>query len=187
MGVSHDIFVSCALIDMYNKCGSIKDSQRVFDEMPEKTTVGWNTIIAGYALHGYNEEALDLNYEMQDAAIKIDHFTFSMIVRVCTRLASLEHAKQAHAGLIRHGLNLDIVANTALVDLYSKWGRIDDARNVFDKMPHPPWFHFRGLQMLSLVGSKITDGADEVDIHVHTTCYLRNGCHLSSQVWNGEN
>ncbi|CAI9263977.1 unnamed protein product [Lactuca saligna] len=24
------------------------------------------------------------------------------------------------------------------IDLYSKWGRIDDARNMFDKIPHPP-------------------------------------------------
>ncbi|CAI9265511.1 unnamed protein product [Lactuca saligna] len=138
MGGSH-IFVSCALIDMYNKCGSIEDPQCVFDEILEKTTMGSNTINIGYALHGYSEEALDLNYKMQDSAVKIDHFTFSMIVRLCTRLASLEHAKQAHAGLIHHGLNLDIVSNTAFVDLYSKWGRIDDARNVFDKMPHPPW------------------------------------------------
>uniref|UniRef100_A0A5B7BLT4 DYW domain-containing protein n=1 Tax=Davidia involucrata TaxID=16924 RepID=A0A5B7BLT4_DAVIN len=135
MGVGGDIFVSCALIDMYSKCGSIEDAQFVFDEMPEKTTVGWNSIIAGYALHGYSEEALDLYYEMQDSGVKMDHFTFSIIIRVCTRLASLEHAKQAHAGLVRHGFGLDIVANTALVDFYSKWGRIEDARNVFEKMP----------------------------------------------------
>ncbi|KAL6973051.1 hypothetical protein U1Q18_027226, partial [Sarracenia purpurea var. burkii] len=107
MGVGGDIFVSCALIDMYS-----------------------------YALHGYSEEALEMYYEMQDSGVKMDHFTFSIIIRVCARLASLEHAKQAHAGLVRHGFGLDIVANTALVDFYSKWGRIEDARNVFDKMPH---------------------------------------------------
>ncbi|KAK4842804.1 hypothetical protein QYF36_000312 [Acer negundo] len=38
MGVSDDGFVSCALINMYSKCGSIEDAQGVFDEMPEKTT-----------------------------------------------------------------------------------------------------------------------------------------------------
>lgn len=134
MGFGDNVFVSCALIDMYSKCGSIEDAQGVFDEMSEKTTVGWNTIIAGYALHGYSEEALDLYYEMRDSGVKMDHFTFSMIIRICTRLASLEHAKQAHAGLVRHGFGLDIVANSALVDFYSKWGRIEDARHVFDKM-----------------------------------------------------
>ncbi|GMN42227.1 hypothetical protein TIFTF001_011440 [Ficus carica] len=135
MGVDQDVFVACALIDMYSKCGCIEDAQFVFDELPEKTTVGWNTIIAGYALHGYSEEALNLFYEMRDSGVKMDHFTFSIIIRICARLASLEHAKQAHAGLVRHGYGLDIVANTALVDFYSKWGRVEDARHVFDKMP----------------------------------------------------
>ncbi|KAL2539620.1 Pentatricopeptide repeat-containing protein [Abeliophyllum distichum] len=109
---------SCALIDMYSKCGSVEDARFVFNEMPEKTTVGWNSIIAGYALHGYSEEALNIYYEMQDSGVKMDHFTFSIIIRVCTRLASLEHAKQARAGLDRHGFGLDIVANTPLVDFY---------------------------------------------------------------------
>ncbi|KAF8409470.1 hypothetical protein HHK36_005546 [Tetracentron sinense] len=135
MQIDGDIFVSCALIDMYSKCGSIDDAQFVFDEMPEKTVVGWNSIIAGYALHGYSEEALSMYYEMRDSGVKMDHFTFSIIIRICARLASLEHAKQAHAGLVRHGFGLDIVANTALVDFYCKWGRIEDARHVFDKMP----------------------------------------------------
>ncbi|XP_058079326.1 pentatricopeptide repeat-containing protein At5g50390, chloroplastic-like [Magnolia sinica] len=136
MGIDGDIFVSCALIDMYSKCGSIEDAQFVFDEMPQKTVVGWNSIIAGYALHGYSEEALNLYHEMRKLGVKMDHFTYSIIIRICTRLASLEHAKQAHAGLVRHGFGLDIVANTALVDFYSKWGRVEDAQTVFDKMPH---------------------------------------------------
>ncbi|XP_074317193.1 pentatricopeptide repeat-containing protein At5g50390, chloroplastic [Silene latifolia] len=134
MDVGDDIYVACALIDMYSKCGSIEDAQFVFDDMPIKTTVGWNSIIAAYALHGYSEEALSLYYEMQDSGVSMDHFTFSIVVRICARLGSLEHAKQAHAGLVRHGFSLDTVANTALVDLYSKWGRIEDARNLFDKM-----------------------------------------------------
>lgn len=135
MGLGEDIFVSCTLIDMYSKCGSIEDAQFVFDEMPKKTTVGWNSIIAGYALHGYSEEALCMYYQMRDAGVKMDHFTFSIILRICTRLASIAHAKEAHAGLIRHGFGLDIVASTTLVDFYSKWGRVEDARRVFDRMP----------------------------------------------------
>ncbi|GMP34127.1 hypothetical protein CsSME_00007134 [Camellia sinensis var. sinensis] len=169
MGVDGDIFVSCALIDMYSKCGSIDDAQCVFDEMPEKTTVGWNSIIAGYALHGYSEEALNMYYEMQDSGVKMDHFTFSMIIRVCARLASLEHAKQAHAGLVRHGFGLDIVANTALVDFYSKWGRIEDARNVFEKMPRKniiSWNaliagygnHGRGIEAVELFERMLREG-----------------------------
>lgn len=102
--------------------------------MPEKITVAWNSIIAGYSLHGYSHEVMDLYNEMRDSGVKIDNFAFSSIIRVCVRLASPEHAKQAHAGLVRHGFQLDVVANTALVDLYSKWGRIEDAKKLFEKM-----------------------------------------------------
>lgn len=44
-------FVTCALIDMYSKCGGIGDAQWAHDQMPEKTIVGWNSIIAGVRSH----------------------------------------------------------------------------------------------------------------------------------------
>ncbi|KAG1365371.1 pentatricopeptide repeat-containing protein, chloroplastic [Cocos nucifera] len=135
MGLYGNIFISCSLIDMYSKCGCIEEAQWVFDEMPEKTIVGWNSIIAGYALHGYGEKALDMYYGMQSSGVKMDHFTYSIVIRICARLGSLEHAKQAHAGLVRNGFGLDIIANTTLVDFYCKWGRMEDAKNVFDMMP----------------------------------------------------
>lgn len=169
LGVADDLYVSCVLIDMYSKCGSIEDARFVFDEMPQKTTVGWNTIIAGYALHGYSEQALSMYYEMRDSGVKMDHFTFSMIIRVCTRLASLDHAKQAHAGLVRHGFGFDTVANTALVDFYSKWGRIEDAQNVFETMPQKnviSWNaliagygnHGQGAEAVELFDRMVSDG-----------------------------
>ncbi|CAI0446445.1 unnamed protein product [Linum tenue] len=135
MGAVHNIFISCSLIDMYSKCGAIEDARFIFEDMPEKTTVGWNTMITGYALHGYSEEAVDMFFQMSDSGVKMDHFTISLIVRVCARLASLDYAKQAHAALYRQNFGSDMVANTTLVDLYSKWGRIEYARHVFEQMP----------------------------------------------------
>lgn len=194
MGVTEDVFVSCALIDMYSKCGSIEDARFVFDVMPEKTTVAWNSVIAGYALHGYSEEALSMYYEMQDSGVKMDHFTYSMIIRVCTRLASLQHAKQAHAGLIRNGFGSDVVANTALVDFYSKWGRIEDARNVFDRMPQKnviSWNalisgygnHGRGSEAVDLFERMVHQGM--VPNHVTFLAVLSSCCHsgLSDRGW----
>ncbi|CAN4077574.1 unnamed protein product [Withania somnifera] len=163
------IFVTMIQASSGLECGSIEDAKFVFDNMPEKTTVGWNTIIAGYALHGCSEEALCMYYEMRDSGVKMDHFTFSIIIRVCTRLASLAHAKQAHAGLVRHGFGLDIVANTALVDFYIKWGRIEDARNVFEGMPQKnviSWNaliggygnHGRGIEAVKLFERMVREG-----------------------------
>lgn len=130
-----NVYVESALVDMYAKCGSIEAARQAFDKMSTRNAVSWNAMIAGYVLHGFGEEALSLFYEMQMAGVKVDQFTLSTVVRVCVCLASLEQAKQVHAGVVRCGYDLDVVLESAFVDLYSKWGRVEDARRVFDKMP----------------------------------------------------
>ncbi|PIA58465.1 hypothetical protein AQUCO_00500419v1 [Aquilegia coerulea] len=194
MGINENIFVSCGLINMYSKCGFLEDAQHAFDEMPVKTVVGWNTIIAGYALHGYNEEALNMYLEMQDSGVKIDHFTYTIIIGICARLASVAHAKQAHAGLVRNGFGSDLEANTALVDFYGKWGKIEDARRVFDRMPSKSltsWNamiagysnHGKGPEAVRMFEQMLREG--QVPDHVTFLAVLYGCAHsgLSDQGW----
>ncbi|KAF7109201.1 hypothetical protein CFC21_109502 [Triticum aestivum] len=135
MGMCEDQYLPCALIDMYSKCGRIDEARRVFDGIPWRSVVAWNTMLAVYSLHGRSEEALDLYHHMCESGAGLDQFTFSTMLRIFSRLGLLEHAKQIHAGLIQSGLQMDIVGNTALVDLYCKWGQMEDARHVFERMP----------------------------------------------------
>lgn len=128
-------YALCALMDMYVKCACIENAQKLFDLMPKKILVGWNTMIAGFAFNGLSEEALDLYNEMKSARVGMDKFTYSIIIMVCSKLGSIEQGKEAHAGLLRNGFGLDLVVATSLVDLYGKWGRMEDARDVFDQMP----------------------------------------------------
>ncbi|KAF0924524.1 hypothetical protein E2562_010169 [Oryza meyeriana var. granulata] len=113
-GMYEGQYLSCALIDMYSKCGLIEEARRVFDGMAQKSVVAWNSMLTAYSLHGCSEEALDLYHIMCETGVDIDQFTFSTMLRVFSRLGLLENAKQAHAGLIQRGLPLDIVGNTAL-------------------------------------------------------------------------
>ena len=187
LGLYDNSFVSCSLIDMYCKCDRLEEAQWVFDEMPEKSVVAWNSIIAGYALHGYSEEALDLYYEMQSSGVKMDQFTYSIVIRICARLGSLEHAKQIHASLVRNGHGKDLVANTALVDIYCKWGRMEDARSVFDRMPRKnliSWnaliggygIHGMGAEAVAMFDRLVTQGL--IPNHV-TFLAVLNACTYS--------
>lgn len=135
MGACEDQYLPCALVDMYSKCGRLDEARRVFDGMPWRSVVAWNTMLAAYLLHGCAEEAVDLYHDMCECGVVFDQFTFSTMLGVFSRLGLLEHAKQIHASLIQSGLHMDIVGNTALVDLYCKWGRMEDARHVFERMP----------------------------------------------------
>ncbi|GLT27395.1 hypothetical protein SLA2020_023950 [Shorea laevis] len=42
MALYKNVFIASALIDMYSKCGSVKDAENVFEKMPIKNSASWN-------------------------------------------------------------------------------------------------------------------------------------------------
>ena len=48
----------------FSKWGKMSDARQLFDEMPERNSVAWNAMIAGYAQHGQSEQALELFFQM---------------------------------------------------------------------------------------------------------------------------
>ena len=65
-----------ALVDMYAKCDALVKAQKVFNELPVRDVVSWNTMITGYVQHGYNEEALNCFCQMQDEGVFPNAVTF---------------------------------------------------------------------------------------------------------------
>lgn len=59
-GLRENLHVVNALLDLYAKCGSIREAQQVFGEMGERNVVSWTTLIVGLAVNGFGEEALEL-------------------------------------------------------------------------------------------------------------------------------
>lgn len=47
-----DIFIQNSVIHMYASCKEISYARKVFDEMPQRTTVTWNSMLDGYAKCG---------------------------------------------------------------------------------------------------------------------------------------
>ncbi|XP_071691626.1 pentatricopeptide repeat-containing protein At1g71490-like [Rutidosis leptorrhynchoides] len=59
-GLGWNLFMYNALVFMYGKCGDLKSARKLFDEMPERDCVSWNSIISGYASKGMWREAFEL-------------------------------------------------------------------------------------------------------------------------------
>eukprot|EP01018_Ginkgo_biloba_P027290 Gb_25582 [translate_table: standard] len=134
-GFESKAFVGNALVDLYAKLGCTNDAQQVFEKMFERNVVSWNGMIAGYARHGQSEEALKHFWQMGQAGVKPNRFTFPRVLGVCASLAALEQGKQVHACIIRTGFESNTFAGSGLVDMYAKCGNIEDAHQVFDEMP----------------------------------------------------
>lgn len=60
VGVERGVFIISSLIDLYCKCGEIKDGRLAFDLLLEKNVVSWNAMISGHCLNGQMEEAMEL-------------------------------------------------------------------------------------------------------------------------------
>ncbi|KAK3135916.1 hypothetical protein QOZ80_5BG0425250 [Eleusine coracana subsp. coracana] len=139
-GHSGDLMVHNALIDMYSKCRSFKYARSMFDSIPrnQRNVVTWTVMIGGYAQYGDSNDALELFSDMvsKQYAVAPNAYTVSCILMACAHLAALRMGKQIHAYVIRHhryDASVYFVAN-CLIDMHSKCGDVDTARNVFDSM-----------------------------------------------------
>lgn len=132
-GFVGDRFLLNTLITMYATCGSPEDSQRVFDQMTTRDAFSWNAMISAYARHGFSQEALVLFRQMKkQSEIQPDQFTFTGVLPACNTLETLE---EVHEAISRRGFQYDVFVGTALLDMYAKFGIIEKACDVFDKMP----------------------------------------------------
>ncbi|XP_057818466.2 putative pentatricopeptide repeat-containing protein At3g23330 [Cryptomeria japonica] len=133
-GFLSDFVVASALVDMYAKCGSVHKARELFDKFPQRDTVSWNIMIAGYAQNGFAEKALEIFKQMQLAGAKPNCTTFASVLPACTQMGSLEQGIGIHQCIIESGFLSDVVVS-ALVDMYAKCGSIDKANELFEQMP----------------------------------------------------
>ncbi|XP_057837804.1 pentatricopeptide repeat-containing protein At3g09040, mitochondrial-like [Cryptomeria japonica] len=134
-GFSSDIIVGNALVNMYAKCGSIYKAHELFERMPQRDVVSWNAMIAGYAQTGFVEKAFQTFKKMQLAGVKPDSTTFANILPACAKIRALKQCMYIHQSVVEGGFSLDLIVGNALVDMYAKYGYMDKAHKLFDRMP----------------------------------------------------
>jgi pentatricopeptide repeat protein len=134
-GLESNFFVASSLVDMYAKCGSIEDAQRVFYKMPSRNVVSWTAMILGHVNCGQGQKALELFRQMQQEGVQPDSVTFVGVLNACASMVAIEEGRCVHQQIIQSGLESDVFVGSSLVDLYAKCGSIEDAWRVFNKMP----------------------------------------------------
>ncbi|KAL2232279.1 UNVERIFIED_CONTAM: Pentatricopeptide repeat-containing protein [Sesamum indicum] len=105
-----NLFVQNALVSMYGKCGDLQTARSVFDKMPVKDEVSWNSIISGYASRGRWEEAFELFEKMQAAGVELNIITWNTVAGGCLRTGNFKGALQLICQMRMSGHHLDPVA-----------------------------------------------------------------------------
>ncbi|KAF8401924.1 hypothetical protein HHK36_012875 [Tetracentron sinense] len=133
-GFELDGFVSSALVDMYGKCGCLERAKEVFEQIPRKSVVYWNSMIAGYGSSGDSDSCLELFRRMNEEGMKPTLITLSSLLMASSRSAKLQQGKFIHGYIIRNRIEADIFVNSSLIDLYFKCGSVGSAEFVFEMM-----------------------------------------------------
>ncbi|MCI23439.1 pentatricopeptide repeat-containing protein, partial [Trifolium medium] len=138
LGFDSDLYIANALINMYAKfhnfsvtenAGKVFDVfpqrgkyeihsvRKVFDMMPVRDVVSWNTVIAGYVQNGMYVEALDMVREMgKNGNLKPDSFTLSSILPIFAEHVDVYRGKEIHGYTVRNGFDGDVFIGSSLVD-----------------------------------------------------------------------
>ncbi|KAA8522102.1 hypothetical protein F0562_012584 [Nyssa sinensis] len=134
--IEPDVLLSTALLTMYTKCGAMDLARTVFDEMPDRSIVSWNSMIMGYGMHGEGEKALEMFLEMEESGLMPNDATFVCILSACT-----------HAGMVLEGwwyfdlmhrvynIDLKVEHYGCMVDLLGRAGLMKDSEELIKKMP----------------------------------------------------
>ncbi|KAK2657570.1 hypothetical protein Ddye_010622 [Dipteronia dyeriana] len=121
------------MLSCYAKHGDIAAARLLFDGMQEKDVVCWNVMIDGYVQHGLPNEALVLFRRMLAARVKPDEITVVAVLSACGQIGALESGRWVHSYIESNiGIRFNVQVATALIDMYSKCGSLDNARLVFD-------------------------------------------------------
>ncbi|KAI3886156.1 hypothetical protein MKW92_051762 [Papaver armeniacum] len=134
-GLASDRFLGSSMIKFLVKFGDIDEARSIFDELPCKDVVCWNSIIGGYVQNGNFHMALNLFWKMLGGGIIPTQVSIASLTQACGGIGNLELGKCVHGFLNSLGMGFDILVLTSLVDMYCKIGDVESARRVFDRMP----------------------------------------------------
>lgn len=131
-GLVLDVSLGNMLITMYIKYYDMTEAALVFEGMSERNVFTWTLMIGGYTKLGYACEPFTLFWRMiSEQSEKPNKFTFLAILKACF---TLDQGKQVHLCIVRFNLDSDNFLRSALIDMYSRCGSVELARELFDKV-----------------------------------------------------
>ncbi|GMH01676.1 hypothetical protein Nepgr_003515 [Nepenthes gracilis] len=137
LGFASDVYVNNSLIHFYATCGLLDSAKRMFDKMPVRSAVSWNSMINAFVQLGEFDLALRLFTQMQ-TLYEPDGYALQSVICACAALGALSLGMWVHAYVLKLcdvDMSVHVLLSNSLIDMYSKCGMLEFSKQLFDRLP----------------------------------------------------
>ncbi|GMH06705.1 hypothetical protein Nepgr_008545 [Nepenthes gracilis] len=130
-----NVYINNALMNMYCKCGDMRSARMLFDRMPRKDIISWNSIITGLAHNGHSLKSFEVFAKMREAGVKPSLFTFLGLLSACSHAGLIFEALQIFDLMAEYGLKPGSEHYAVLIDLLGRKNRLEEAVDLIERAP----------------------------------------------------
>ncbi|KFK37955.1 hypothetical protein AALP_AA3G051500 [Arabis alpina] len=159
-GYDKEVSVGNALITSYFSCGCSVSGSRVFDEVVQRNVITWTAVISGLIQNELHEDSLRLFSLMRRGLVYPNSVTYLSALAACSGSLRIVEGKQIHALLWKFGIESELCIESALMDMYSKCGSIEDAWKIFESTEE-----IDEVSMTVILVGLAQNGSEEEAIH----------------------
>ncbi|KAJ4973520.1 hypothetical protein NE237_006694 [Protea cynaroides] len=133
-GLHHLQHLTCKILNYYTKFNKSVEARKVFNQIQSPDIISWTCLISLYLQVDQPCKAFSVFSELIYSVQRPDSFSIVGAISACGRKQDLSHGKMVHGMVYRYDLGSDPIVGNALIDMYSRNGRIEAAQLVFSEM-----------------------------------------------------
>ncbi|KAK8942245.1 Pentatricopeptide repeat-containing protein [Platanthera guangdongensis] len=135
--MGHDIIFCNRMIIHFTNARDLISARQLFEGMPERDVVSWNSMMTAYYRNECSKEALQLFSEMQRSHFKPNHTSFSTVLSSCGKVRALDQGRQIHGLSIKTQSSANLFVGTSLITMYSRCTAPDCMIKAFEEIKNP--------------------------------------------------
>lgn len=128
-------FIVPKLISLSSQLCSLEMAARLFQDLPHRNVVAYNTLIRCY-IGKSQRAALSAYNQMRASMVAPNSFTFTFLLLCLEAFEALREGRMIHGEILKSGNGSGVFVQNTLLSFYSKCcGDLNHACRIFDEMP----------------------------------------------------
>ncbi|XP_010534128.1 PREDICTED: pentatricopeptide repeat-containing protein At1g71490 [Tarenaya hassleriana] len=123
------------LVTFYSSFNLLAGAEIITQNSESLDPSPWNVLIASYARSELFEDAVGAYKRMVSKGIRPDAFTYPSVLKACAKTLDFASGRMVHGSIEVSSHRNSLYVRNALISMYSKFGKVNIARMLFDKMP----------------------------------------------------